>query len=59
MLLLFYFEAIYLPVSKSLVRSFETLLMNRLSLTSYRIYIPELILLANDVERNPDPVVFL
>ena len=58
--LLFYLEAIYLPVLKSLVHMHEMCQMNRLWLTQlylYRWYIPDLIRLANDIETNPGPVV--
>ena len=58
--LLFYLEAIYLPVLKSLVHMYEMCQMNRLWLTQiylYRWYIPDLIRLANDIETNPGPVV--
>ena len=57
-LLLFYLEAIYLPVLKCLVYIYEMSVMNRLWLTQiylYRFYIPELIRLANDIETNPGP----
>lgn len=60
MLLLFYLEAIYLPVLKRVIRYFELTKMNRLWLTQiflYRFNIPELIRLANDVETDPGPVV--
>ena len=60
MLLLFYLEAIYLPVLKRVIRYFELTKMNRLWLTQiflYRFNIPELIRLANDVDTNLGPVV--
>ena len=60
LVLLFYMEAIYLPVLKSLVHRFELMQINRLWLTQiylYRFYIPDLIRLANDVETNPGPNV--
>ena len=64
MLLLVYFATIYLPVLKRVIRNFELTKMNRFWLTQiflYRFYIsfPELIRLANDVETNPGPVVFV
>ena len=58
LVLLFYMEAIYLPVLKTLVHRFELMKINRLWLTQiylYRFYIPDLIRLANDVETNPGP----
>ena len=51
--LLFYLEAIYLPVLKSFCHIYEMLQMNRLWISP--IYIPELILLLNDLETNPGP----
>ena len=60
LVLLFYMEAIYLPVLKTLVHRFELMQINRLWLTQiylYRFYIPDLIRLANDVETNPGPNV--
>ena len=56
LVLLFYMQAIYLPVLKTLIHQFELTRLNRLWLTQiylYRFYIPELIRLANDVETNP------
>ena len=58
LVLLFYMEAIYLPVLKTLVHRFELMKINRLWLTQiylYRFYIPDLIRLTNDVETNPGP----
>ena len=58
LVLLFYMEAIYLPVLKTLVHRFELMKINRLWLTQiylYRFYIPDLIRLANDVQTNPGP----
>ena len=58
--LLFYLEAIYLPVLKSLVHIYEMSQMNPLWLTQiylYRLYSPDLIRLANDIETNPGPAV--
>ena len=55
---LFYIEAIYLPVLKSLVHIYEMSQMKRLWFTQiylHRFYIPELTLLANDVETSPGP----
>ena len=60
LVLLFYMEAIYLPVLKTLVHRFEVMQFNRLWLTQiylYKFYIPDLIRLANDVETNPGPNV--
>ena len=60
LVLLFYMEAIYLPVLKTLVHRFEVMQFNRLWLTQiylYKFYIPDLIRLANDVETNPEPNV--
>ena len=60
MVLLFYMEAIYLPVLKAAVHRYNVMQMNRLWLTQiylYRFYIPDLIRLANDVEENPEPTV--
>ena len=59
-LILFYLEAIYLPVFKSLVHIlfYEMWQINHLWLTEiylYRFYIPELIQLANDAQTNPGP----
>ena len=54
-LLLFYLEAIYLPVLKSLVHIYEMPQMNRLWLSP--IYIPELIRLLNDLETKPGPKI--
>ena len=62
LVLLFYMQAIYLPVLKTLIHQFELTRLNRLWLTQiylYRFYIPELIRLANDVETNPGPNVNL
>ena len=58
LLLLFYLEAIYLPVLKLVVSRFKMMQWNRLWLTQiylYRFYIPELIRLGNDIETNPGP----
>ena len=58
--LLFYLEATYLPVLKTLVHMYEMRQMNRLWLTQiylYRWYIPDLIQLAIDIESNPGPAV--
>ena len=60
MVLLFYMEAIYLPVLKAAVHRCNVMQMNRLWLTQiylYQFYIPDLIRLANDVEENPGPTV--
>lgn len=60
MVLLFYMEAIYLPVLKAAVHNYDVMHMNRLWLTQmylYQFYIPDLIRLANDVEENPGPTV--
>ena len=60
MVLLFYMEAIYLPVLKTLVHRFELMQITRLWLTQiylYRFYIPDFIRVANDVETNPGPNV--
>ena len=53
--LLFHLEAIHLPVLKGLVHMYEMWQMNRLWLTEiylYRWYIPDLIRLANDIDRS-------
>lgn len=58
LVLLFYLEAIYLPVLKTLVYRYELMQFNRLWVTQvylYRFYLPELIRLSNDVETNPGP----
>ena len=59
--LLFHFQAIYLPVLKGLVHMYEMWQMNhRLWLTQIylnRWYIPDLIRLANDIETNQGPAV--
>ena len=58
LVLLFYLEAIYLPVLKTLVYRYELMQFNRLWVTQVylnRFYLPELIRLANDVETNPGP----
>ena len=60
--LLFYTEAIYLPVLKTLVHRFELMQINHLWLTQIylcRFYIPDLIRLANDVEPNRGPNIDL
>ena len=57
-ILLFYMEALYLPVLKAVVCNYEVMRMNRLRLTQMylcRFYIPDLIRLANDIEVNPGP----
>ena len=61
LVLLLYMEAIYLPVQKTLVQRFEVMQFNRPWLSQiyfYKLYIPDLIRLANDandVETNPLP----
>ena len=60
MVLLFYMEAIYLPVLKNAVHKYNVMQMNCLWLAQiylYRFYIPDLIRLANDVEENPEPTI--
>ena len=60
LVLLFYMEAIYLPVIKAAVHKYDVMQMNRLWLTQiylYQFYIPDLIRPANDVEENPRPAV--
>ena len=57
-LFLFYLEAIYLQTLKVVVHNYNLMRFNRLWLTQiylYQFYIPDLILLANDVEVNPGP----
>ena len=61
LLLLFYMEAINLPVLKKLANNYNTSMFNRFWLTQiyfYQFFIPELICLANDVETNPGPMFF-
>ena len=56
LLFLFYMQAIYLPTLKRVVRSWQMNNYARLWFTQmclYRLYIPLLIRLANDVEMNP------
>ena len=56
LLFLFYLEAIYLQTLKVVVHNYNLMRFNRLWLTQiylYQFYIPDLILLANDVEVNP------
>jgi len=58
LLFLFYLEAIYLQTLKVVVHNYNLMRFNRLWLTQiylYQFYIPDLILLANDVEVNPGP----
>ena len=58
MVLLYYMEAYYLPVLKTVVDRYKTMMINRFWLTQiyfYNFYIPDLIRLANDVETNPGP----
>ena len=58
LVLLFYLEAIYLPVLKTLVYRYELMQFNQLWVTLvylYQFYLPELIRLVNDVETNPGP----
>lgn len=57
LVLLFYMEAICLPVLKTLVHRFEVMQFNCLLLTQIYLYIPDLIHLANDVETNLGPNV--
>ncbi|XP_078381394.1 uncharacterized protein LOC144664149 [Oculina patagonica] len=58
LLFMFYMEAIYLPTLKRVIRSWQMAYYTRLWFTQmclYRLYIPLLIRLANDVEVNPGP----
>ena len=59
LLFMFYLEAIYLPTLQRQVRLWQTNYFVRLWFTQmclYRLYLPLLIRLANDVETNPGPI---
>ena len=59
LLFVFYLEAIYLPTLQRQVRLWQTNNFVRLWFTEtclYRVYLPLLIRLANDVETNPGPI---